>query len=301
MFMEKLPGKIVSATAFVRNFGAYARNAGSEPIHILNHGRPAWSLISTDYLDRLSKSGAGGDEHDRLALAMILDTITTRVIMTDGDLHVVRLNPAARHALMIGDGDVHDVPLASLLPDPRYQFVLRAVERVNQTGLSETLDLDTPELPTRTFHIKIERYANGIAIFSDETTAQTLVRDRYAVADAYEALVDALPGLARGTINARGVITAPSVALGHLVQTDPAKIMGMRLSSLFHAAVRSDVADAIETMLNDRIPFTMPASLQAGGIETTPVTLSASPHPANGRNDGAIFLLQKDAGRALPE
>lgn len=297
MFMEKLPGKIVSATAFVRNFGAYARDSGSEPIHILNHGRPAWSLITTDYLNRLAKAGAGGSDQERAALAMVLDSIPTRVIMTDTDLHVVRINPAARHGLLIGDGDAHGVPLSSLLPNPRYGFILRAVERVNQTGVSETLDLDTPAPPMRTYHIKIERYADGVAIFADETTAQTLVRDRYAMADAYEGLMDALPGLARGTINARGVITTPSVALARLVQTEPAKIAGMRLSSLFHTTVRSEVADAIEKMLNDQTSFAMSASLQAGGIETTAVTFSASPHPSHGRNDGAIFLIQQDMTR----
>lgn len=296
MFMEKLPGKVVSATAFVRNFGAYARNAGSEPIHILNHGRPAWSLIATDHLNRLAKGGAGGSEQDRIALAMILDTISTQVIMTDADLNIVRLNSAARHGLMVGDDDVQGVPLGSIIAHPRYQFVLRAVERVNQTGVNEILDLDLPDHPPRSFKIKIEHYTDGVAIFFDETTAQTLVRDRYAAADAYEELMDALPGLARGVINARGVITAPSVALAQLVQTDRAKIAGMRLSSLFHTTVRSNVADAIETMLNDNVPFTMAASLQAGGIETMPVTLSMSPNPAHGRNDGAIFLLHRESG-----
>ncbi|MCE7797945.1 PAS domain-containing protein [Sphingobium sufflavum] len=293
MFLERLPGKVVSATAFVRNFGAYARNAGSEPIHILNHGRPAWSLITTDYLNRLAKAGAGGSEQDRVALAMILDTIPTLVIMTDGDLQIVRINSAARHALRVGDEDVHGTSLSSLIADQRYQFVLRAVERVGQTGITETLDVDTVNAPPRTYHVKVERHAEGVAIFADETTAQTLVRDRYAVADAYEDLMDALPGLARGTINARGVIATASQALADLVQTDPVKIAGMRLSSLFHTSVRTDVADAIEKMLNDRIPFTIPAKLQAGGIETMAVMLSAAPHPAHGKHDGAIFLLQK--------
>jgi PAS domain-containing protein len=293
MFLERLPGKVVSATAFVRNFGAYARNAGSEPIHILNHGRPAWSLIATEYLDKLAKAGPGGSGEDRLALAMVLDTIATQVIMVDADLNIVRINPAACHNMQVNDDDVRGIPFASIVPDHRFQFLIRAVERVNQTGISEALDVDTPEQPPRTFHVKVERYGEGLVIFADETTAQMLIRERYAVADAYEELIDALPGLARGTINARGVITSPSTALADLVQTDRSKIVGMRLSSLFHTSVRSEVTDAIENMLSNRSPFTMPAILQAGGMETMEVTFSAMPHPAHGREDRAIFLLQK--------
>ncbi len=297
MVMEKLPGKVVSATAFVRNFGAYARNAGSEPIHILNHGRPAWSLIATDYLNRLAKGGAGGTDPDRAAFTMVLDTISTRVVMTDTDLHIVRINAAARHTLMLGDDEVIGMPLASLLTNQRYQFILRAVERVNQTGISETIDVDTQQQPSRSYHMKIERYAEGVAIFSEDMTAQTLVRDRYAVADAYEELMDGLPGLARGSINARGIIISPSSGLAQMAQTERGKIVGMRLSSLFHTTVRSEVADAIENMLNNRAAFTMEANLQTGGIKTLPVILSVTPNPIHGHQDGAIFLIRSDVVR----
>ncbi|HEX7857136.1 MAG TPA: PAS domain-containing protein [Sphingobium sp.] len=297
MFPEKLTGKVVSATAFVRNFGAYARTAGSEPIHILNHGRPAWSLIATDHLARLSDARSGGHEHDhdRLALSVVLDTITTKVIMLDADLRIIRVNPSARHAMMVDDDDIRGVPLGTIMSDIRYQFILRAIERVRDTGVSETFEVDTVSGPPRTYNVKVEMFASGIVMFADETTAQTLVRDRLNVAHVYEALMDALPGLARGTINARGVITAASPALAELVQTDPGRIVGMRLSSLFHTSVRTAVADSIETLLDDRTGFTMTAVLQAGGTETTSVMLSASPNPTHGRDDGAIFLLQKSA------
>ncbi|MET0364013.1 MAG: PAS domain-containing protein [Sphingobium sp.] len=294
---ENLPGKVVSATAFVRNFGAYARTAGSEPIHILNHGRPAWSLIATDYLARLSDARlpASESDEDKVALSMVLDTIPTLVIMVDGDLRIVRVNQAARHALSIHDADVRGVILGQILSDARYQFVLRTVERVRDTGISETLEIDTVTGPQRTFHVKVEWFADGLAIFSDETTAQKLVRARYDVANTYEVLMDALPGLARGTINPRAIITGSSPALANLVQTDPDRIIGMRLASLFHTSVRTAVADAIEGLLDDKTPFTMEAMLQADGTETTAVTLSASPRAGNGRDDSAIFLLQKRA------
>lgn len=295
MFPDKLSGKVVSATAFVRNFGAYARTAGSEPIHILNHGRPAWSLISTDHLARLADARTGVSEggHDRLALAMVLDTISTLVVMTDLDFRILRINPAARHAMLVDDDDIRGSSLSSLVSDLRYQFVLRAAERVRDTGVSETFELDTVSTPIRTFHVKVERFADGLVMFADETTAQTLVRERHDVANAYEVLMDALPGLARGVVNARGVISFASPALADLVQTEQSRIVGMRLASLFHTSVRTAISDAIEGLLDDKAPFTMPAILQGGGTDTTPVTVSASPHSAHGREDGAVFLLQK--------
>lgn len=297
MLPDKLPGKVVSATAFVRNFGAYARTAGSEPIHILNHGRPAWSLIATDQFARMSdtRGGRPGEGQDRLALSMVLDTISTRVIMLDADMRIVRMNPAARHDMQVDDEDLRGMPLGTVMSDMRQQYILRAVERVRDTGVSESFEVDSFSGPQRTFAVKVERLAEGLVMFSEETTAQTLVRERHDAANAYEALMDALPGLARGGINSRGVISKASPALADLVQTDPGRIVGMRLSSLFHTSSRTAVTDAIEALLDDRRGFTMTAALQGSGTETTEVTLSASPNPPHGRDDGAIFLLQKGA------
>ncbi|HEX7873856.1 MAG TPA: PAS domain-containing protein [Sphingobium sp.] len=254
-------------------------------------------MIATDYLARLSdpRGAASESGEDKMALSLVLDAIPTQVIMVDRDLRVARINQAARHGLQIHDADIHGTPLGQIVSDMRYRFILRAVERVRDTGISETLEVDTPNSPPRSFHIKIEWFADGLAIFSDETTAQTLVRARHDVADTYETLMDALPGLARGAINPRAVITASSRALADLVQTDPDRIVGMRLSSLFHTSARTAVADAIEALLDDKTPFTMEAMLQADGTQTTPVTLSASANPTHGREDGAIFLLQKRA------
>ena len=295
MIPEKLSGKIVSATVFVRNFGAYARTAGSEPIHILNHGRPAWSLIATDQFMRLADAGSGGTEgaQDRLALSMVLDTIDTQVIMTDALLAVLRMNMAARHALLLTEDDVRGMPLDRVFVDPGYHVLLRAAERVRDTGVNETLDLDTTVPPLRAFRVRVERFGEGLVIFAADISAQTQVRHRHAIASAYEALMDALPGLARGTINPRGIIRTASPALAALVQTDPARIVGMRIASLFHTSERTVVGDAIETLLSERQPFTLATSLQTGSMATTPVVLSAVPCAVQSRGEEATFLLQR--------
>lgn len=297
MLPEKLQGKVVSATAFVRNFGAYARNAGAEPIHILNHGRPAWSLVTTEQLERLAEaqSGPSGSESDRLTLNKVLESIHTSVIVVDRQLRIVRINSLGRKGLNVENEDAIGVPLARLLTDQRFSFILRAVERVRDTGINEELDVDTFTVPVHSYHMKIEQFPEGIAILSEDVTAQALARERYSAASIYEELMDALPGLARGTINARSVIVSASTALSHLVQTDADRIVGMRLTSLFHATVRGEVTDAVEALLADRKPFTLDTSLQTGGMNTMAVTLSATPNPLHGNDDGAIFLLQKQA------
>lgn len=168
---------------------------------------------------------------------------------------------------------------------------------MRDTGVSETFELDTIASPMRTFRLRVERFGEGLVIFCDDISARTQVRQRHAIASAYEELMDALPGLARGTINARGIIRTASPALAALVQTDPARIVGMRIASLFHTSERTAVGDAIEALLSERRPFTIASRLQTGGMATAPVVLSAVPCPVQARDEDATFLLQtREAG-----
>ncbi len=287
------PGKTVSATVFVRNFGEYARTAAAEPIHILNHGRPAWTLVSTDYLSRVGRNGAGGKDDRVLACSMVLDALTTQVIFTDAELTVTGTNPAARHALGTTGEEAHGSPLARLMADARHALVLRAAERVRDTGIAESLDIDMQTVPLRTFKVRIEANGGGFVLLTDETTAATLVRERHVMADAYESMMDALPGFARGAINARGNLVSASTGLATLMTADPARMVNVRLSSLFHAADRVAVADAIDKVLSDRCVVTIQAALQAGGTDAVPVTLSVSPYAPHGHDNGAFFLIQR--------
>jgi PAS domain-containing protein len=244
---------------------------------------------------RLADAGTGGPggAQDRMALAMVMDTIDTQVIMTDADLNIVRMNIAARHAMLVSEEDARGMPLDRALVDPSFHFILRAVERVRETGVSENFELDTMAPPLRTFRVQVECFGEGMVIFAHDITAQTQVRQRHAIASAYEELMDALPGLARGTINARGIISSASPALAELVQTDPGRITGMRIASLFHTSERGAVSDAVERLLGERRAFTMETSLQTGGMTTAPVMLSAVPSSVHARDEDATFLLQR--------
>lgn len=292
---KELPGIVVSATSFIRQFGHYSRTAGTEPIHILNHGRPAWSLVSTDYLTKLTLQDNGDrlPNEDRIVLSIVLDAISTCVTVFDEDLRAVKINPAARHAMRISDDDFKGMTAAELFPSALGEFICRALHRVRDSGLNETLEIDTASQPPQTYQVRLERFQGGITLLGENATAETLLRAKGDLAGCYELLIDGMPHVARGMANVRGVVTNASPALAALLTTDGDRITGMRLPSFFHASSRADVSDAMEALLEHGTPFMLQGALQVGGTETQQVALSAAPLRNRGRDGGIVFLVQK--------
>ncbi|WP_336966193.1 PAS domain-containing protein [Sphingobium aquiterrae] len=290
-----LPGQVVSATSFVRNFASYARSALGSPVHILNHGQVGLSLIATDLFLRYSAARPGSDDEGRMAakLDIVLDVVPTLVVITDDRGDIVRVNPAARRYLQLSAEAVQGIALSEILSDQSGHLVTRALERVRDTGMAEVFEIDLTEQRVNTFRVTVTRFPGGFAVLADEIAHRLAVRELEARAMAYETLIDGLPDMARGTINIRGMVTAASPALAALVQADESRIVGLRFAALFDAASRSDITDAVETLLTGGRPFAMSADLLGRGARTTPVCVSAAPLVTHDKGSGAIFLLGK--------
>lgn len=296
--LQKIPyGQVVTATNFVRNFATYARNAKFEPIHIVNHGRPAWSLVATEDLARLADSqfDDGGERRIRAKLDIVLDMVPTLIILIDENLHVLRANPAARRFFQFSDEEIRGASLSRILNNPKQDFLLRAVERVCNSGAAETFEMDSVDASIRTFQVKIVPFPGGTALFADEITHALAIRQADALAVAFANVIDASPELARGIINMRGVIVSASAAFVKLVGTDETRILGVRFAGIFDASSRADISDAVENLLSEGVPFTQAANLLTQNAPSAPVIVSATSYRGHDKGEGALFLLRRAA------
>ena len=288
-------GQVVTATNFVRNFAAYARNATTEPIHIFNHGRPAWSLVATEDLVRLVDASSEDQGEGRLKakLDIVIDTVPTLIIMVDRDLNILRANLAARNFLQLSDDEIRGAALSDLLDEQKQAFVHQAARRVRDTGVIETFEMDSVDAPVRTFQVKIVPSPGGIAIFADEITHALAIRHADGVASALARAVDASPMLARVMVNMRGVIVSVSPGFAALTGIDEARILGLRFSAMFDAKSRGDMADGVEALLSDGQSFTGVANLLTHDARPQPVLVSGSSYSDYNKGIGALFLLQQ--------
>lgn len=293
-YIDKLKqDNVVAATKFVRNFANYAQIAINEPVHIFKHGRPSLSLVATNKLQGLLEPDEFAREGllSSTKLDIVLDHVKTSVVLLDNEFHILRINAAARSAFQLSE-DVLGQHLRKTMSDARTEFMIRAIERVRDTGVAENIEFDTFDRPTRTFQSYITTFPAGLAVFTEDITYTSAQRNADAVADAYAGLLDVTPGLAHGMLNVRGVISWASRSLSDLMKTDEERLIGVRLTALCEASFRGELSDCVEELLSAAVPFSMRVNLLGSGPEPIPAMLSASPHLNSGRKPGATFLVR---------
>ncbi|WP_150291486.1 PAS domain-containing protein [Sphingobium estronivorans] len=292
--LDDIPsGQIVTATALIRHFATHSRHALSEPVHIMNHGHISLSLISTELFVQLSNGQRTTlDIDDNAAsLDLLLDLIATKVILVDRALNLVRINLAARKRLEVSEHEARNKPLSQLLVGPDYYFVLRALERVRDTGVAEEFELSPFGRQSWLYRVQIMPFRGGFALLADEITDRVTLRDQDARTAAYEYLIDGLPSLARGAFNLRGCVTHVSPALAQLMGTDENRILGVRFGTLFDVASRGTIGDAMENLLTSGTPFGMTAGFVGGDAGSEPIWINAAPLRTADGQTGGVFLI----------
>ena len=291
------PGHIVTATALIRHFAAHSRQAMNEPVHIMNHGHVGLTLISAELFLRLSggQQRAAEPDHTAAQLDVLLDMIPTLVILTGQDMKVTRLNLAARQQLEVSEQEVRGVPLTQVLTGTYSHFLLRALERVRDTGVPEAFELDAIGAQPLVYQVQVAAFPGGFAVIAEKIIDRVTLRARDARVAAYENLIDSLPGLARGAFNVRGVVTDMSPALAELVGTEESRILGVRFAALFDAPNRGAIGDAMEGLLTAGKPFGMAAGLVGGnggnGAGSNAVWVDAAPLLSSDGQAGGVFLI----------
>ncbi|UZW53834.1 PAS domain-containing protein [Sphingobium sp. JS3065] len=295
------PGQVVTATALIRHFAVHSRQALTEPVHILNHGHVGLTLISTESFLRLSadRHRPANPDHPAAQLDVLLDMIPTQVILADQELNLTRINLAARKRLEVSEQEVRGAPLSQVLARPDHHFVLRALERVRDTGVPEEFEQSFTGRLSLVYRVQISAFPGGFAILADEVTDRLSLRTQDARIAAYENLTDSLPGLARGAFNVRGMVTDMSPALADLVGTEESRILGVRFAALFDGSSRGAISDAVEGLLTSGKPFGMTAGL-VGNAGSGTVWIGATPILSADGQAGGVFLIGTNPLWPLP-
>ncbi|KXU31755.1 hypothetical protein A0J57_17395 [Sphingobium sp. 22B] len=287
------PGQVVTATALIRHFAVHSRQAMGEPIHIMNHGHVGLTLLATDLFQRLAsgRKCSSGPDHPETQLDILLDMIPTQVILTDRDLKLSRINLAARRRFGVSEKQVLGVPLAQMLAGSDSHSLLRALERVRDTGIPEAFEQNAAGPPPLVHRVQAAAFPGGFAVLADEIADRVTLRAQDARIAAYEDLIDRLPGLARGTFNVRAIVTDISPALAELVGTEKSRVVGTRFATLFGASNRGTISDAVEELLTVGKPFGMAAALVGGRPDGQTVWVNAAPLLSADGQAGGVFMM----------
>ncbi|RHW17287.1 hypothetical protein D1610_12170 [Sphingomonas gilva] len=282
----------VSATHFVRHFSELRRNAERGPVYIENHGKTGWALLSAGLLDALAQ-GATGDVMAREAerrFDALMDALTTRVLLLDDDLRLIRANAAARRHLGIGD-EALGAAVTALLPRQHGELIGDAVARTRDSGTTESFEIDSALYPARALRVVTMRMPAGVALIVDDLGDPGALRSVTAEIGAMATALRALPASGFGSINLRGAIDDADSSLVVLSGAAPAQLVGARLGTLFDVATRAVVNDLIERALGGGEAGSTHAAMLLKGENPRPVTIALAPRRGRQGIGGASFVI----------
>jgi hypothetical protein len=283
-------GELATATDFVRHFGHYAASSRRKPVYIAQHGRVGWALLSAAEMTRLSETGSDTSTFDA-RFDILLDSISTIVVLVDADFRITRMNSAGRRHYEVPHLGSGTVSLLTLLSDNNRHFIGDICSRVLSSGNTETFELESGRYRGRTLHFQIMPFPSGLAILADVVTEAAEGRRVSAAAAAASQAVDAIVSLGRGQLDVRGAIVSLNNNLAELAQSTKEKVMGLRLAALFEQESRTRVRDAIDDLLTNGTAFSMKAAILNGTATPIQVTLGAGAERERGSISGAAFVL----------
>ncbi|MDB5701335.1 MAG: hypothetical protein JWL66_1534 [Sphingomonadales bacterium] len=287
-------GELATATNFVRHFGHYAASSLSKPVYIAQHGRVGWALLSAAEMTRLSGADVAPTSQDA-RFDMLLDSISTIVLLVDTDLGITRMNAAARRHFQLPEVGANPMSLTALLHEYKRTFIAEACSRVLNSGDVETFDLESARYPGRMLHFRLTPFPGGLAMTADVVTQATQSRLVLSAAAASDAAIDATPNLGRGRVDIRGTIIGVNANLISLAQSTGEKITGLKLAALFNQRSRDLVRDAIDDLLGHGNAFSIEAEMLNGVAGPTRVTVGAGAERDGGAITGAAFIVMPRA------
>jgi PAS domain-containing protein len=283
-------GELATATDFVRHFGHYAASSLSKPVYIAQHGRVGWALLSAAQMTRLSESESETTSLDA-RFDIMIDSISTIVILVDADFGITRMNCAGRRHFQVPDGGANPVNFRDLLHVNNRDFIGDFCTRVLNSGDSETFEIESARYPGQTLHFQILPFPSGLAILADVVTQATRIRQFTSAAAAAELAIDATDSLGRGRVDVRGTITTVNDNLVSLAKSTADKIMGLRLPALFEQGSRTVVRDALDGVLSSGKAFSLQALMLDGTGSPMPVTIGVGVERDGGLITGAAFMI----------
>jgi hypothetical protein len=283
-------GELATATDFVRHFGHYAASSQSKPVYIAQHGRVGWALLSAAQMTRLSETEGEANMQDA-RFDILLDNLSTVVVLVDEDLLITRMNAAGRRHFEVPEIGPKPVSFWTLLNEHKRAFIGQVCMRVLSSGDPETFEIDSARYPGRTLQFQIMPFPSGLAILADVVTQATRSRQLSSAAAAGDLAIDATASLGRGRVDVRGTITNVNDNLASLAQSTAEKVTGLRLSALFEQGSRNVVRDALDELLSSGNSFTKEAMMLNGTAAPVRVTVGAGAERDGGSIAGAAFIV----------
>ncbi len=280
----------VSATEAVRKFSHIRQLAEDHPVHIsTNRGDQQTLLSRRFYEDLISPRKDGDDLNYKVQLDLVLDTVDTVIIILDRDMHIVKMNLAARRVLSLSDYAIGGQAISSPIT-PQHQYILSRAETVMRTGAAQRFETVASYDENQIRSIRIIPWQGGVAIFSDDATANRDLRKLKAHHHAVASALSTFQDLGSGVFDGSGRLQSVSAGFKKLLETDDSEtLLGMRFLSLF-SSESCEILD--RHMFTSEKTVNLQVDLIAAGTRALPCELALSGYWDHGDGRCHAFAIR---------
>jgi PAS domain-containing protein len=261
----------VTASELVRQFGIWQDRAAQAPVYILNRGRPRLMLATVDLMNALCAPRGPGTTPDMLAL--LLGAMDELVVLIGPERTIVAASTGARGHF--GAAVMPGGPATALGDEASRPLLAAALRRVAQTGLSEIVEFPSPSRPGRVLSGLLRPLDDHVLMAVRDHTLTEELRDAEALSDAQAAAASSA-GVAVVTINLRGYVEEPSIALARLSGLPVETLATARFVSLLELAHRPATGELIEAVIRDGTARAIDAALLVNRGDPVPIRIGLS-------------------------
>ena len=287
---------LVTSSDLVRHFGLWQERATRAPLYILHRGRPRFVLTSIETMDALcsprdAPAGVAPDAvGGHIDITAVLDGLGELVLLaTSGNAIVGASRGARAHfgVLAAPGGRVDEIAPLTARP-----FLTAAIKRVLDSGTTDSVEIPSAARPGRTLAVTITAASHGIIVVGHDITTDEEVRALQAAAQAQQAAMLALGGVATATINPRGYLVAPGEALVTLCGLAREALTAVRFVTLAEIGARVALGEAIEAAMAGETPLPVDARLLVNRADPVAVRIGLAPLRQGTATDGAVAILR---------
>jgi hypothetical protein len=264
---------MVTASELVRHFGLWQERAARGPVYIYNRGRPRYVLASVDFLD--AQAAAQDRPADAARIADLLDALPEIVVLLDANCRVRASSATARayfaEALQPG------APVERLESVEAAGLLASAARRAVITGLGETIEMPSRSFAGRLLDVQLAPQPDGVLLLVRDRTITEELRGARADAEATEAAIAAIGGLAHATINLRGYLDAPGTDLAALTGLPREALASARFVTLLAIGSRVAAGEAIEAVIMTGAERALHADLLVNRGDPLAITIGLAP------------------------
>ena len=279
--------KAVTSTRLVRDLQSVKNQLRHGPLRVTTHGKDDFVLVSKDEFERLTSLRDTDAESLDHKLRVVMDSISTLILIVDRNLTVRRANKAWRIHLEVEDQEIVGRDIRDFLTTTADLYLFQRIKNVLATQVEESFEMPSSHRVGRVNHYVIRPWPNGVAFFATDVTERIRATERILRNAAFDKAIEAVDHIAIGGVDETGKFIFATESLSSLIGSSRDTLLDASLFSILDRECRASLEEALDYRGMDTQVLDVRYMRYRGELRKARLALS----PYSGQSHGHCFSI----------